>query len=87
MAAQKLYMRSDKESLLLVSREAIRLPVVLRIAGRTDDESAGAPTEAGAQDDEDVRTYNESARAPQVVAEADLPPELVGVPQGAFQWS
>ena len=87
LAVQKVYMRSDKESLLSVSREAMRLPVVLGIAGRTDDASAGAPPEAGAQDEEDVRTYNESAGAPQVGAEEDLPPELVGLPQGAFEWS
>ena len=80
-------MRSDKDSLLSVSREAMRLPVVLGIAGRTDDEPAGPPPEAGAQNEEDVPTYNESAGAPQIGAEEDMSPELVGVPQGAFNWS
>ena len=87
LAAQKVYMRSDKDSLLSVSREVMRLPVVLGIAGRADDEPAGAPPEAGDQDEEDVRSYNDSAGTPQVGAEADLPPEAVGVPQGAFRWS
>ncbi len=35
----------------------------------------------------DVRNYDESAGAPQVGAEEDLPPEVVGAPQGAFQCS
>jgi hypothetical protein len=48
---------------------------------------AGDPPGAGAQDEEDERIYDESAGALQDGAEADLPPEVVGVPQGAFQWS
>ncbi len=87
LAAQKVYMRSDKDSLLSVSREAMRLPVVFGIAGRADDVPAGDPPGTGAQEEEDVRTCDESAGAPQVGAEADLPLEVVGVPQGAFQWS
>ena len=66
MAAQKVFMKSDKESLLSVSRVAMRLPEAHRIARRADLEPAGAPL---------------------VVAEDDLPPEVVGVPQGAFQWT
>ena len=79
-------MKSDKESLHSVSRAAMRLSEVPGIAGRVDDEPAGAPPGAGTQDEEDVRTYDESAGAPQVGAEEDLPPEVVGVPQGAFHW-
>ncbi len=69
MAAQKLYMKSDKEFLLSVSRAAMRLPEVPVTAGRADDEPAGAPPEAGAQDEGDLRNYDESAGAPQVGAE------------------
>ncbi len=87
MAAHKIYIKSDKESLLSVSRAAMRLPEIPMIAGRADDEPAGAPPEAGAQDENNVRYYDESAGAPQVGAEEDLPPEVVGVPQGAFQLS
>ena len=67
-----------------MSRVAIRLPEVPGIAGRADDEPAGAPPGAGTQDEEDMRTYDESTGAPQAGAEEDLPPEVVGVPQGAF---
>ena len=87
LAAQKVYMKSDKESLISASRAAIRLPEVPWIAGRADDVPAGAPLGAGTQDEEDVRTYHESAGAPQVGAEEALPPEVVRVPHGAFQWS
>ena len=85
MAAQKVYMKSDSESLLAVSRAAMRLPEALRVAGRAGDVPAGAPPGAGTQDEEDVRTAAEPAGAPLVDAEDDLPPEVVGVPQGAFQ--
>ena len=87
MAAQKMYMKSDKESLLAVSRAAMRLPEAHRVAGRAEGEPAGAPPGAGTENEEDVRTAAEPARAPLVVAEDDLPPEVVGVPQGAFQWT
>ncbi len=88
LAAHKVvYMKSDKESLLVASRAAMRLPEVPGTAGRADDEPAGSPPEAGAQDEGYVRNYDESAGAQQVGAEEDLPPEVVGVPQGAFQWS
>jgi hypothetical protein len=87
MAAQKVYMKSDTESLLAVSRAAMRLPEALRVAGRAGDVPAGAPPGAGTQDEEDVRTAAEPAGAPLVDAEDDLPPEVVGVPQGAFQWT
>ena len=80
-------MKSDKESLLSVSRAAMRLREVPGIAGRADDVPAGDPPRAGTQEEEYVRTNDESAGAPQVGAEADLPLEVVGVPQGAFQWS
>ncbi len=54
-------------------------------AGRAADEpAAGAPSEAGAQDEGDVRNYDESTGAPQFGAEEDLPPKVVGVPRGAF---
>ena len=79
-------MKSGKESLLALSRAAMRLPEVPGIAGRADDMPAEDPPGAGTQEEEDVRTYDESAGAPQVGAEANLPPEVVGVPQGAFQW-
>jgi hypothetical protein len=84
LAAQKVYMKSDKESLLSVSRAAMRLHEVPGIAGRADDVPAGDPKGAGTQEEEDMRTYDESAGSPQVAAEADLPPEVVRVPQGAF---
>ncbi len=48
MAAQKVYMKSDKESLLSVSRGAMRLPEVHMTVERADDEPAGAPPESGA---------------------------------------
>ena len=47
---------------------------------RADDEPAGAPPGAGTQHEGDVWTYDKSAGAPQVGAEEDLPPEVVGVP-------
>jgi hypothetical protein len=47
-------MKSDQESLLSVSRAAIRLPEVPMISVRTDDEHAGAPPGAGTRDEEDV---------------------------------
>ena len=37
LAAQKVYMKSDKESLLSLSRAAIRLPGAPMAAGRADD--------------------------------------------------
>ncbi len=37
MAAQKMYMKSDKESLLAVSRAAMRLPEAPKRAGRAED--------------------------------------------------
>ena len=80
-------MKRYKESLLSMSREAMRLPEVPGIVGRAADVPAGDPPGAGTQEEEVVRTYDESVGAPQVDAEADLPPELVGVSQGAFQWS
>ncbi len=80
-------MKSDKESLLAVSRAAMRLPEVLKMAGRAEDEPAGVPPGAGIQDEEDVRTAAEPAGAPLVDVEHDLPPEVVGVPQGSFQWT
>jgi hypothetical protein len=87
MAAQKMYMKSDTESLLAVSRAAMRLPEAHRVAGRADDVPAGAPPGAGIEDEEDVRTAAEPAGAPLVDAEEDLPPEVVGVRQGAFRWT
>ncbi len=57
-------MKSDKESLLSVSRVAMKLPELLVTAGRADDEPAGSPPEAGAQDEGDVRNYT---RTPKVV--------------------
>ncbi len=87
MAAHTMYMKSDKELLLAVSRAAMRLPEAPRVAGRVEDVPAKAPPGAGIQDEEDVRTAAEPAGAPLVDAEDDLPPEVVGVPQGAFQWT
>jgi hypothetical protein len=53
-------MKSDNESLLSVSRAAMRLPEVLGTAWWADDEPAGAPPEAGTHDEEDVRISDES---------------------------
>jgi hypothetical protein len=75
-----MYTKSDKESLLALSRAAMRLPEVPRMAGRVDLEPAGAPPGAGTQDEENVRTVAEPAGAPLVDAEDDLPPEVVRVP-------
>ncbi len=80
-------MKSDKDFLLSVSRAAMRLSKVPVNVGWADDEPAGAPPEAGAQDEGDVRNCDESAGAQQFGTEQDLPPEVVGVPQGAFQCS
>jgi hypothetical protein len=44
-------MNNDKESLLSVSRAAMRLPEIHRIAGRADDEPAGASPGAVTQDE------------------------------------
>ena len=70
-----------------MSRATTRLPEVPRVAERAEDVPARAPPGAGTEDEEDVRTAAEPAGAPLVVAEDDLPPEVVGVPQGAFQWT
>jgi len=35
----------------------------------------------------DVRIEDESAGAPPELAEDDLPPDMIGVPPGAFAWS
>jgi hypothetical protein len=80
-------MKRDKESLLSVSRAAMTLPEVPGTAGRADDLPVGDAPGVETQEEKDVRTYDESAGAPPVGAEADLPPEVVGVPQGSFQWS
>ena len=87
MAAQKMYMKSDTESLLAVSRAAMRLPEVPMISVRSDDEHAGAPAGAGTQDEEDVQTDAEPAGSSLVDVEDDLPPEVVGIPQRASQWT
>jgi hypothetical protein len=62
----------------------MRLPEVPGTAGWADNEPVGAPPGAGTQDEEDVRNYDESAGAPQVGADEDLPPEVVGVLQGSL---
>ena len=35
----------------------------------------------------DVRIEDESAGVPPAMAEVDLPPDVIGVPPGAFVWS
>jgi hypothetical protein len=82
-----VYMKSDKQSLLSVSRAVMRTPVVPGIAGRAEWEPAEVPPDAGIEDEEDVRTAAEPIGAPLVDAEDDLPPEVVGGPQGAFKWT
>jgi hypothetical protein len=47
--------KKDKESLLLVSRAAMRLPEVLVTRWRANDDPAGALPEAGAQDERCTR--------------------------------
>jgi hypothetical protein len=84
--AQSVYMKSDKEHLLSVSRAAMRLLKAPGISGLAD-VSADVPPDAGIEDEEDVRTAAEPVGDPLVDAEDDLPPEVVGVPKGAFQWS
>ena len=80
-------MRSDADSLLSVSKAAMRLSEVTKVAGRTENKPAGVPPGSGSHVEEDVRTAGEYAGEPQLGTEEDLPPEVVGVPQGAFQWS
>ncbi len=94
-----VYMKSDVDSLLSVSRAAMRLSEGAEPASRRKIVSAGArqypPVTAsvlsGAEDlldeDEDVRTAEESTGARPLVAGEDLPPDVVGVPPGAFRWS
>ncbi len=86
-AAQKAFMKSDKASLLSVSAAAMILPAGSEPAGRIGVESAGVPPGAGIRVKEDVRTEGESAGAPPLSAGEDLPPEVIGVPSGAFTWS
>ncbi len=97
--AQMVYMKSDVDSLLYVSRAAMRLSEGAEPAGRSKIVSTGArqypPVTAsvppGAEDpldkDENVRTAEESAGARPLVAGEDLPPDVVGVPPRAFRWS
>ncbi len=88
METQKVFMKSDKESLLSMSQAVMRLSEAHRIAGRADDEPAGgAPPGAATQDEEDVRMAAEPVGAPLVDAEDELQLEVVGVPQVAFQWT
>ena len=82
-----VYMKSDKQSLLSVSRAVMRTPMVPGSAGRAEREPAEVPPDAGIKDKEEVWTAAEPVGAPVVDAEDDLPPEVVGVPQGAFQWT
>ncbi len=87
-AAQKVYIKSDAESLFSVSKAAMRLPKASTPAGRLDEEPTGIPPDAEIQVEENVRTAGEPTGDPQLLAEEwDLPPEVVGVPHGAFQWS
>ena len=79
-------MKSDKEHLLSVSRAVTRLLKAPVISGRAD-EPADVPPDAGIEDEEDVRTAAKPVGAPLVDAEDGFPPEVVGVPKGAFQWS
>ena len=97
--AHMAYMKSDVDSLLSVSRAAMRLPEGAEPAGRSKIVPAGAlqspPVTASdpprAEDpldeDEDVRIAEETAGARPLVAGEDLPPDVVGVPSGAFRWS
>ena len=92
-------MKSNVDSLLSVSRAAMRLPNGSEPAGRIKVVPAGSrqrppvtgPVPPEAEDpldeDEDVRTIEESAGARPLVAGEDLPPDVVGVPPGAFLWS
>ena len=94
-----VYMNSNVDSLLSVSRAAMRPPNASKPAGRIKVVPAGArqrppvtiSVPPGAEDpldeDEDVRTIEESAGARPLMAGEDLPPEVVGVPPGAFLWS
>ncbi len=79
-------MKSDKEHLLSASRAVMRLLNIPGIAGRAE-EPADIPPDAEIEDEEDVRTAAEPVGAPLADAEDDLPPEVVGVLKGAFQWS
>jgi hypothetical protein len=99
LQAQKVYMKSDVDSLLSVSRAAMSLPMGSKPAGRGKRPPAGARrspsvtalvppvADVPLDEDEDVRTEDESAGASPLLAGEDLPPDVVGVPLGAFQWS
>ncbi len=77
-------MKSDMESLLSMSKVAMRMSEVPKVASRAKNELAGVPPGSGSQVEEDVRTAGESAGDPQLGEEENLPPEVVGVPQRAF---
>ena len=97
--AHMVYIKSDVDSLLCVPRAAMSLPMGSKPAGRGKRAPAGArrspPVTAlvppvaddPLDEDEDVRTEDESAGAPPRMAGEDLPTDVVGVPLGAFQWS
>ena len=85
--SQKVYMKSNETNLLSVSAAAMRLPAGAKPAGRAGVGPAGDPPGAGIEEEEDVRTEGESAGAPPLSAGEDLPPEVIGVPSGAFTWS
>ena len=59
-----VYMKSDKQSLLSVSRAVMRMPVVRGIAGRAEREPAEVPPDAGIEDEEDMLTAAEPVGAP-----------------------
>jgi hypothetical protein len=97
--AQVVYMKSNVDSLLSVSRATMRLPNGSKPAGRIKVVPAGVhrrpPVTASVplevedplDEDEDVWFAEESAGARPLVANEDLPPDVVGVPPGAFLWS
>ncbi len=94
-----VYIKSDVDSLLYVSRAAMRLPKGAEPAGRCKIVLAGAlqsppltasippRAEDPLDEDEDVRIAEESAGARPLVSGEDLPLDVVGVPPGAFLWS
>ena len=91
--------KSYVDSLVYVSRAAMRLPNCSEPAGRSKfipaeahqcpPVTASVPpgTEDHLDEDEEVRLAEESAGYRPLVAGKDLPPDMVGVPQGAFLWS
>ncbi len=79
-------MKSDKEFLLSVSRVAMRLLEALGLLGGPTTSPSEPHRERGLETRK-MCGRRRSPRSPLVDADDDLPPEVIGVLQGAFQWT